>query len=85
MVQTLLSCVCGSIYPARTILWDPVDRTPELAATGGNVMHVGHVRTGVDLAIDEVEIGVQVETRGRAHCADVLAHLRGAGYRVTEG
>ena len=57
----------------------------ELAATGGNVMHVGHVRTGVDLAIDEVEIGVQVETRGPRHCADVLAHLRAAGYRVTDG
>lgn len=54
----------------------------ELAASGANVMHVGHVRTGVDLAIDEVEIGVQVETRGPSHCADVLAHLRAAGYRV---
>lgn len=57
----------------------------ELAASGGNVMHVGHVRTGVDLAIDEVEIGVQVETRGPRHCTAVLEHLRAAGYRVTEG
>ncbi|GGC15573.1 threonine ammonia-lyase [Cellulomonas carbonis] len=57
----------------------------EVAAVGGNVMHVGHVRTGVDLAIDEVEIGVQVETRGPRHCAEVVDHLRAAGYRVTEG
>ena len=57
----------------------------DLAATGGNVMHVGHVRTGVDLAIDEVEIGVQVETRGPVHCREVLEHLRAAGYRVVEG
>ena len=57
----------------------------ELAASGGNVMHVGHTRTGVDLGVDEVEIGVQIETRGPVHCAQVLAHLRGAGYRVTEG
>ncbi|WP_246169088.1 threonine ammonia-lyase [Actinotalea subterranea] len=57
----------------------------ELAATGGNVMHVGHTRTGIDLAIDEVEIGVQVETRGPDHCAQVLEHLRGAGYQVHEG
>ena len=59
--------------------------TADLAATGGNVMHIGHVRTGVDLAIDEVEIGVQVETRGPVHCAQVLEHLRAAGYRVVEG
>jgi threonine dehydratase len=57
----------------------------DLAAAGGNVMHVGHTRTGVDLAIDEVEIGVQVETRGPAHCGEVLEHLRRAGYRVSDG
>ncbi|WP_182113289.1 MULTISPECIES: threonine ammonia-lyase [unclassified Actinotalea] len=57
----------------------------DLAATGGNVMHVGHVRTGVDLTVDEVEIGVQVETRGPEHCAQVLEHLRGLGYRVVAG
>ncbi|KGM10975.1 threonine dehydratase, partial [Cellulomonas bogoriensis 69B4 = DSM 16987] len=56
----------------------------ELAATGGNVMHVGHVRTGVDLAIDEVELGVQVETRGPAHCREVVEHLRAVGYRARE-
>lgn len=54
----------------------------DLAATGGNVMHVGHVRTALDLGIDEVEIGVQVETRGPDHCARVLEHLRAAGYRI---
>jgi threonine dehydratase len=57
----------------------------DLAATGGNVMEVGHLRTGVDLAVDEVEIGVQVETRGPRHCSEVLEHLRAAGYRVIEG
>ena len=57
----------------------------DLAASGGNVMHIGHVRTGVGLAVDEVEIAVQVETRGPAHCSDVLAHLRAAGYHVVEG
>ncbi|WP_029662943.1 threonine ammonia-lyase [Cellulomonas sp. KRMCY2] len=56
-----------------------------LAATGGNVMHVGHTWTGTDLNVDEVEIGVLVETRGPTHCAQVLAHLRDAGYRVIEG
>ena len=57
----------------------------ELAASGGNVMHVGHVRTAVDLAVDEVEIEVQVETRGPDHCAEVVERLRDAGYRVSVG
>jgi len=48
-------------------------------------MHVSHLRTGVDLAVDEVEIDVQVETRGPAHCAEVRERLRDAGYRVMEG
>ena len=57
----------------------------DLAATGGNVMHVGHLRTGTDLALDEVEIEVQVETRGPLHCGQVIAHLRDAGYALTQG
>jgi threonine dehydratase len=57
----------------------------ELAASGGNVMDVSHVRTGIDLAVDEVEIDVQVETRGPTHCAEVRGRLRDAGYRVMEG
>ena len=56
----------------------------ELAASGGNVMHLSHVRTSVDLAVDEAEIEVQVETRGPEHCAEVVARLREAGYRVRE-
>lgn len=55
-----------------------------LAAGGGNVVHVGHTRTGIDLAFDEVELGVQLETRGPEHRADVVSRLRDAGYRVTE-
>jgi len=57
----------------------------DLAAAGGNVMHVSHVRTGVDLGVDEVEISVQVETRGPEHAVALLAHVRGLGYRVVTG
>lgn len=57
----------------------------ELGASGGNVMHVSHVRTAVDLAFDEVEIEVQVETRGPEHCQEVVRRLRRSGYRVSEG
>jgi threonine dehydratase len=56
-----------------------------LASSGGNVMDVGHVRTGANLAIDEVEIGVQLETKGSEHRTQVIEELRAAGYRVTEG
>ena len=56
----------------------------ELATSGGNVMHVSHVRTAVALGVGVVEIEVQVETRGPAHCTEVVARLTGAGYRVRE-
>lgn len=56
----------------------------ELASSGGNVVDVGHVRTGVDLAIDEVEIDVQLETKGPEHCRQVLEHIRSAGFRIVK-
>ena len=56
----------------------------DLASAGGNVMHVDHVRTGVDLAIDEVEVTMQVETKGPEHCAALLDHLRAEGYSLSE-
>ncbi|HEY8721150.1 threonine ammonia-lyase [Pengzhenrongella sp.] len=56
-----------------------------LASSGGNVMHIGHLRTRVDLAIDEVEIDVQLETKGPEHCDAVLDRIRAAGYQVVQG
>lgn len=57
----------------------------ELAREGGNVMHIDHVRTGTDLAIDEVEVVFQVETKGVEHCAQLLGHLKSQGYVVVDG
>lgn len=54
----------------------------DIADAGGNVMHVSHVRTGPRLAIDEVEVDVQIETKGAAHCTEVVEHLLAAGYQV---
>ena len=51
-----------------------------LAGTEVNVLEVEHVRTGVRLSIDEVEIALRLETRGPDHCRAVLAALRDAGY-----
>jgi threonine dehydratase len=53
-----------------------------LATTGGNVLDVEHSRTGRGLHVGEVEVSVQLETRGHPHGEQVLAALADAGYRV---
>ncbi|WP_136518761.1 MULTISPECIES: threonine ammonia-lyase [Cellulomonas] len=57
----------------------------DVAARGGNVMHVAHTRTGGDLALSEVAVDLQIETKGPEHCGELLAGLRGAGYRLGDG
>ena len=54
-----------------------------LADSGANVLDVEHSRTGPGLHVDEVEVGLQLETRGRPHGDDVLGQLADAGYAVT--
>jgi threonine dehydratase len=54
-----------------------------LAAVDANVLEVEHTRLDPHLLIDEVEIVVQVETRGSAHRDEMLARLHQDGYRVT--
>lgn len=54
-----------------------------LAEADANVIEVEHVRTGVQLHVDEVEIGLQLETKGREHSESVLATLREAGYPLS--
>jgi threonine dehydratase len=51
-----------------------------LAETQANVLDVEHLRTGPKLHLDEVEVAVQLETRGPDHCDEVLGRLREAGY-----
>jgi threonine dehydratase len=53
-----------------------------LAEADANVLEVEHARLDPRLSLDEVEIEVQVETRGPAHRDAVLEALEGAGYRV---
>jgi len=50
-----------------------------LAGTGANVLEVEHLRTRADLTLEEVEIALQVETRGPGHGAAVVAALRSSG------
>jgi threonine dehydratase len=57
----------------------------DCAAVDANVLEVEHIRTGTTIRVDEVEIGLQLETRGRQHCEDVLRTLRGKGYQLKFG
>jgi threonine dehydratase len=54
----------------------------EVADLGANVLDVVHERFVPDLHPDEVEVMLQVETRGTGHRESVLGHLRAAGYTL---
>ena len=56
----------------------------ELADADANVLDVVHQRTSAHLHIGEVDVALQVETRGGEHAEKVLAHLRGCGYLVMD-
>ena len=56
----------------------------ELAAAEAYVLHVVHEGTSTHLTLDEVEVALQVETRGEEHAARVLSRLRECGYHVSE-
>jgi threonine dehydratase len=56
----------------------------DLASVQANVLDVVHQRTSSHLHIGEVEVALQLETRGPEHAEQVRTHLRGAGYPVTE-
>ena len=47
-----------------------------------NIIAIEHRRIDPRLEIDEVEVQLQLETRGPAHCDTLVAALVGAGYRV---
>lgn len=54
----------------------------DCAAADANVVEVEHTRHDANLLIDEVDILVQLETKGPQHCQDVLTALRSKGYRL---
>jgi len=49
-----------------------------------NVVEVDHNRIDPTLGVHEVEIDLQVETRGREHADAVLVAIREQGFEVTE-
>jgi threonine dehydratase len=56
----------------------------EVSAAGGNVLEVMHERISPALLLDEVEVLLQLETRGPQHAEQLLTRLRERGYRVME-
>ena len=54
----------------------------EIASMDANVVDVSHLRTNPRLAVDEVEITIDLETRGQEHREQLLATLRDHGYRI---
>lgn len=56
----------------------------ELAEAEANVLDVVHERTSAQLHLNEVEVALQLETRGVPHAERVLARLRECGYQVFE-
>ena len=57
----------------------------ELAEMGANVLGIVHERVSPQLHVDEAEVLLQVETRGPAHCEEVITHLKRAGYTLIFG
>jgi threonine dehydratase len=60
-----------------------VDLLGELAEMEVNVLDVVHERVGARLNIDEAEVLLHLETRGPAHCDEVLGRLRKEGYTLS--
>lgn len=56
--------------------------TADVARLGLNVLDVEHHRAGVDLALDEVEVTLTLQTRDPDHRHQVVRSLQAAGYRV---
>ncbi len=52
--------------------------------SGANVLEVAHERISPLLSVDEVDVMLQLETRGSTHSDAVLSALRAQGYRVAE-
>lgn len=56
-----------------------------IAEAGANVVEVTHLREGIGLHVRETGVQLVLETRSRAHAADVAATIEAAGYMVVGG
>lgn len=56
----------------------------ELSEVGANIIEVTHERISPLLGLHEVEVDLQLETRGPQHAERVRARLKDLGYRIFE-
>ncbi|WP_104432263.1 threonine ammonia-lyase [Kineococcus xinjiangensis] len=55
----------------------------DVAAADANVVDVGHARTDPGLEIGQVQVRLEVETRGPEHRDHIVERLRAAGFGIT--
>ena len=76
----------GRYLKIRTVLRDRPGALEELveiiAAARANIYAVQHDRTSRDVAMNEADIEIDIETRGHDHIDEVLDALERAGYQV---
>ncbi|MCL1869636.1 MAG: threonine ammonia-lyase [Promicromonosporaceae bacterium] len=53
-----------------------------VADEGGNIVHVEHSHTEAALGVFDVMVALQVEAKGREHCAQIVDRLRSEGFQV---
>ena len=53
-----------------------------IAEMGANVVGIEHHREGVAVSMDEVEVALQIETKGAPHIQQVTGRLASAGYVI---
>ena len=58
--------------------------TRTVADMGANVLETFHRRTFADISLGEVEIVIQMETRGRDHVEEIIGALKALGHQVEE-
>ncbi|MHB9287556.1 threonine ammonia-lyase [Halobacteriales archaeon Cl-PHB] len=76
----------GRYLRLRTVLEDrpgALERVVSiLSEQGANIYAIQHDRTSRDVAMDDAEVELDLETRGHDHVAEVIAALEHAGYEV---
>ncbi|WP_144902284.1 threonine ammonia-lyase [Halobellus captivus] len=76
----------GRYLKIRTVLRDRPGALQDLveiiAGRRANIYAIQHDRTSRDVAMNEADVEIDIETRGHDHIGDVLDALRGAGYEV---
>ncbi len=58
--------------------------TRTVADMGANVLETFHRRAFADISLGEVEIVIQMETRGRDHVGEIIGALKALGHQVEE-